>query len=946
MKKLLLFLLTLLTFNLYSQKEANTWYFGRNAGIDFNTSPPSALTDGKLNTDEGCSTISDENGNLLFYSDGIKVWTARHELMRYSDGRIADNLQGNPSSSQSGLIVPNPEDKNIYYIFTVGTDFVGNSGYPRNPGFNYYTVDIDKGDGGEIIAGPINLSDGRDAAWSEKISAVQGKDCTEFWILSIVQDTFYAYKIDKNGIDSSNPITSPSSYFLNDKRGYLKVSPNGNKVALADFNPSGSLVLYDFDNLTGKIISNGVILTSPTQDGAPYGVEFSQESRKLYASNYSASSNSNKVFQFNLLTTDIAQSKTLITEQNGFRGALQLGPNQKIYFSLPGGSFLGAINNIEEEPNNVTYNPQEINLNGQISSQGLPPFIQSFFAPVNLIDTTTGNVLNNTNQTFCIGDSYMIEPELNLASSTYTWFKDGTEIAKTRILTTNNTNFGSGLYEVKIESTSECGKTYTGKIQINFEPKPSINKIPTYIQCDFDSNTVDGFASFNLESKEIELVNNTSNLVFDFFETSDITFQNPINKNNYTNTIATNHTVMVRVTNTITKCYQTELIDLQVNPTGLTSYNDEYLCELDKNTSDPDAKFSIGTNNSIFNFDSKTQQIINDSGGALSEATHNFEYYRTSNDASLQINQITPPYEDYLFKNNSDVYVRVSNKGVNSCEAVGRFKIFVEKIPAPQGNLDKSILCIDNPRMNPQLRTIELNADTGNSSDTYKWYLDGFLIPGETNAIHNANSAGEYKVEAYRVYPNINQPCIGYNTFYVKESNKALIVSIKSTDDNDNPINNKIEIIVNGIGDYEYALNSTSLSDFTKGDKNLTFTFTEIPPGLNSISIRDRNDCGIVSSEQISTIYFQRHLTPNGDTHNDTWNILGVDNDFYQSVNVQIFDRYGKLIKTITDKNDPGWDGIYNGKILPSNDYWYNAELLDINGKIRKKSGHFSLLRK
>ena len=73
MKKII-FLFTLLCTTLsFSQQEANTWYFGRNAGVDFNTSPPTALTDGTLNTLEGCSSFADSNGNVLFYSDGITV---------------------------------------------------------------------------------------------------------------------------------------------------------------------------------------------------------------------------------------------------------------------------------------------------------------------------------------------------------------------------------------------------------------------------------------------------------------------------------------------------------------------------------------------------------------------------------------------------------------------------------------------------------------------------------------------------------------------------------------------------------------------------------------------------------------------------------------------------------------------------------------------------------
>lgn len=949
MKKTLLLLVLFTSFTIHSQKEANFWFFGRNAGINFNNNIVTSLNNGLLNTDEGCSSIADENGNLLFYSDGINVWTKNHELMKYSSGSLANNLQGNPSSTQSGLIVPNPENKDIYYIFTVGTDYVGNNSiYPINPGFNFYTIDISKGDGGEITNGPINLSDGKDLDWSEKVTAVQGKDCTEFWILSIVQNTFYAYKIDKDGVKSTTPVISLSSYFLNDKRGYLKASPDGTKVALADFtnDRSGRFVLYDFNNVTGKITSNGQILTNDPSDGSPYGVEFSQNSTKLYTSTYTQNNSSFNIIQYDLLNTNISSTKTTVWSGIGYRGALQLGPDGKIYASIPDKTHLGAIQNPEDAAANIIFNPNAVFLEGAISSQGLPPFIQSFFAPVNIVNTATNEILTNATQIFCIGETYEIEPEKNDLTDTYTWYKDGAEIATTRSLTIDSTNFGSGLYDVKIESTSDCKKTFTGKVQIYFEPKPTINNIPTYIQCDFDSNPVDGFTSFNLQHLENNLVNDATNILFDFFETSDNNFLSPLNKINYTNSVSINHSIVVRATNTITNCYQTATINLQVNPTGLTSYTDEYIPELDENVLTLDAQFSIGSNDGIFDFSLKTQQIITNSSGALSEITHDFQYYRTPEDASLQINQILPPYEDDLFINNSDIYVRISNKGANSCEAVGNFKIFVEKIPTPQGDLNETILCIDNPKKTPQLQSVLLNADTGIITDTYKWYLNNILISSETSAIHNATSAGEYKVEAYRNHPNITNPYIGYNTFFVKESNQALVVKITSVDDNDILNNNKIEITIDGIGDYEYALNSTNLSDFVKGDENLSHTFTNIPPGLNTISIRDRNGCGITSSNQISIIYFQRHFTPNNDGYNDTWNILGINNNYYTVVNVQIFNRYGKLIKKITDKNSTGWDGTYNGTVLPSNDYWYNAKLINVNGLVREKNGHFSLLKK
>lgn len=959
MKKLLIIFFLSTVSLLFAQKEANYWYFGRKAGIDFSSGTPVTLSDGKITTEEGCSSISDKNGNLLFYSDGIKVYTKSHELMKYSDGRLANDLQGNPSSTQSGLIVPNPENKKLYYLFTIGTDYVGNNlGLPINPGFNYYTIDISKGNGGEIIAGPFNLTDGRNLLWSEKVTAVQGDNCNEIWILSVVQNTFYAYKINKNGV-SNSPVVSQTSFSLRDKRGYLKVSPDGQKIALADYNAglnqqsnsfqigNSQLILFDFNTSTGKVSNGYVSLINPLSDGAPYGVEFSQQSNKLYTATHDGTNS--KIFQFDVTNQDIVSTKTLINEKTGFRGALQLAPDSKIYATVPisyqeGTQYLDVIENPDAQANDVTYTSNAIKLNG-VSTQGLPPFIQSFFAPTKIINVTTNEVLNSTNQYFCIGEGYTIRPQINDPTATFIWLKDNIEIAKTSSLTVTNNNFGSGLYEVRIQSASECKKTFTGKVKVSFEPKPLLTKIPPYIQCDFDSNPLDGYTSFNLQSKESELMSDTSNINFEFFEVSDTSFSSPLNKINYTNTVATNHKILVKATNTNTGCYQTEIINLEVNATSPDTFNDENICELDKNALNSNAKFSIGTDNGFLDFSIKTKKIIDNSGNALSLATHNFQYYQTAQDASLQTNEIIPPYEDDLFTNNSKVFVRISNKNTNACETFGSFKIFIEKLPIPKGDLNERILCVGNPKNNLQTQFIELNADTGLASDTYKWYVNGNLITKSNSAIHKATIAGEYKVEAYRKHPNINN-CIGYNTFYVKESNKALVVNVKTKDNQGRSEKNSIEIFVEGIGDYEYALNSTNLSDFKKGTKNLSFNFTDIKPGLNRIYIRDRNECGITATKEISIIYFQRHFSPNEDGYLDRWNVLGINNDFYDIVSISIFNRQGVLLKKITNKSDSGWNGRLNGQLLPSNDYWFTAKLIDKNGLIREETGHFSLIRR
>ena len=958
MKKVLIVLLFLTSVTIYAQKEANFWYFGKNAGLDFSSGNPVVLNDGQLSTLEGCSTISDKTGKLLFYSDGTTVYDSTHQIMKYTNGSLANDLRGNPSSTQSALVVPHPTDVNIYYLFTVGTN--------QNSGLNLYTVDISKNNGlGEIINGPVDLSDGKDRGWSEKVTAVQGDDCNTIWILSVVNNEFYAYKIDGNGVDTGNPIKSLTNYALKDRRGYLKVSPDGKKIALADFRNNGALVLYNFDASNGTVSNLGTILASSAGDGAHYGIEFSQSSSKLYTSTYDGTNN--KLFQFDLTQNNIASSKNLIHSQIGYRGGLQLAPDGKIYAAVPvsyqnGTQFLDVIENPEEVAANVTYTEDKIDLGQGEATQGLPPFIQSFFSPVKILDSDTKSVdLTLGTQQVCIGDSFSFEPELvGIAGSTFKWTKTGDPAVNinTRKITIDNTNFGSGIYNLEMTINDACGRVqkYNGSVEILFVPKPTIIAVPVYEQCDIDANTVDGITTFNLQTKESELTNNDLNLSVTFFETTDINFTSPINnKTNYRNTVSTNngnHKLVARITNNTTGCFEDGVLELKVNASSLNTYPDLYVCETDLNATNPNPRNSNGSGDGFYNFELKTADIIANSNGAFTSAIHDFKYYRTENDAVLQTNEIVAPYEDDVFTDNSDVFVRVSTKNSNACSGIGRFKIFINTRPIPQGNTDTMYLCVNNPIDNPQQITIDLNGDTGNPTDTYQWFLNGNKITGATKPIYKANVQGTYKVEAYTAYlndvnnPNDDSSCTGYNSFTVVESNKALVVSTELKDNQDNPETNTLTIKISGIGNYEYALNSTNLADFEKSAENLSFSYDDIKPGLNTVYVRDVNGCGTVSSQKLSFIFTQRHFSPNNDGIYDTWNIIGTNNSFYKSVRVEIFDRYGKVVGLITDKNSNGWDGTYNGSKLPSNDYWFNAVLEDINGNIRKETGHFSLLRK
>ena len=95
------------------QKYNNNWVFGIEAGIDFNTNPPTKRLNDSIQSPEGCTTISDPNtGELLFYSDGDTIYNRNHQVMPNGIG-----LGGHYSTTQGVLAVPDPGNLNKYYLF-------------------------------------------------------------------------------------------------------------------------------------------------------------------------------------------------------------------------------------------------------------------------------------------------------------------------------------------------------------------------------------------------------------------------------------------------------------------------------------------------------------------------------------------------------------------------------------------------------------------------------------------------------------------------------------------------------------------------------------------------------------------------------------------------------------------------------------------------------------
>jgi gliding motility-associated-like protein len=196
---------------------------------------------------------------------------------------------------------------------------------------------------------------------------------------------------------------------------------------------------------------------------------------------------------------------------------------------------------------------------------------------------------------------------------------------------------------------------------------------------------------------------------------------------------------------------------------------------------------------------------------------------------------------------------------------------------------------------------------------------------GETTSEIQINEPGNYTVSV----TNTNG-CSKTRTLTVLPSDTASIEMIEVIDGIEN---NTVTVTVSGEGDYEYALDSPLT---TYQDSNL---FSMVTPGFHTIYVRDKNGCGIVENN-ISVIGFPKFFTPNGDGFNDTWHVYGINTPNQINSEVYIFDRFGKLLTQI-NAFDGGWDGTFNGALLPNSDYWFSVKLPDN----RTFTGHFTLKR-
>jgi outer membrane protein OmpA-like peptidoglycan-associated protein len=353
----------------YAQSQANIWYFGNFAGLDFSSGTPVALTDGQLSTEEGCVTICDRNGALLFYTNGVSVWNKHHKVMPNGTA-----LYGSPSSTSSGVVIRHPGDENLFYLFTVAAE-------ADTAGLRYSMIDIRLDSArGDVIKDRLNLK--LKTPVTEKLSAALHRNGKDYWILAHEwkNNRFLAYLITATGLQPEPVVSEVGGVHDGAKlntQGFMKLNPDGTNIALA-MEETGVLELFDFDNQAG-VVSKPIPMSLP-KDKFIYGIEFSPNGSLLYVSGAGAG----EVYQYNLQAgseDSVRASAVMVgkTEPKTWVGALQIATDGKIYFTVYKQAYLGAI----EKPNVVGmecgFNQNVVSLAGKLGTLGLPTFSQNFF---------------------------------------------------------------------------------------------------------------------------------------------------------------------------------------------------------------------------------------------------------------------------------------------------------------------------------------------------------------------------------------------------------------------------------------------------------------------------------------------------------------------------------------------------------------------------------------
>jgi len=497
---------------------------------------------------------------------------------------------------------------------------------------------------------------------------------------------------------------------------------------------------------------------------------------------------------------------------------------------------------------------------------------------------------------------------------------------------TNYTNTDIPLQTLYVRVTNDT----TGCFAIvNFDvivnTLPEATPVPTLIACELNTDEIYAF-DLEVQSDLIRGAQSSSIYLVTYHETSTDAISG-VNSlvSPYMNT-SNPQTLYVNVTNSITGCQNTTVeFDVEVlEAAQATSPAEPYaLCDDNVETdNDP-------TNDSVL-FDLTTQdtEVLN----GQDPSNYLVRYFASQIDADQDQFELPSIYQNAV--NPQVIFARVDNNTqvidqtgtlVDSSVCYETAPLILMVNPLPFVDIeDEYVLCVDT-NGTEVLGPLEIETGLSDLEFIFIWRDDyGTIV--ETASSYVPTQGGVYTLEVFDALL-ATQCAAPIEVFTVIESSPPTVTAVVTTQAFANT--HIIQATATGLGDYEYNIDQGPWQDIG--------LFVGVNPGERIVNVRDLNGCG-VGQAIVYVIDYPKYFTPNGDGYHDTWNIVGVSDQFNSKI--QIFDRYGKLLKEIRPSSGDGWDGTYNGALLPSSDYWFVLSYNQlVTGEPTLLNAHFTLKR-
>jgi gliding motility-associated-like protein len=472
----------------------------------------------------------------------------------------------------------------------------------------------------------------------------------------------------------------------------------------------------------------------------------------------------------------------------------------------------------------------------------------------------------------------------------------------------------------------------------------TVNPLPIVVQpltpyraC--DDNT-DGIAVFDLTNPQLAIAilgatQLPTNYTISYYLTAaganplTNTGETPLS-NNYTNVTPNAETIYIRVVNNTTGCVNTGALPLAVEQYA-TATGPQIFNQCDSYTDPYDGV-------ELIDLTTYAPAILNGQDPTIFLVS----YYTSLADAQAGTNALTLA-EAQAYQTDADtdtIWVKVENSSnliTPFCNAITTIAITVEPLPKPNITSPTNNICVDYAT-NVLLSGLTLDSGISNTGYTFVWSLGGTVIPGANASTYDITTVapGDYTVVATST-SSLACESIFSNTFNVIQSGPPQLSNPAYTVSNPFDDNQFIVVNVVGFGQYEFSLDN--------GPFQINNVFENVSLGSHTITIRDvkgNTSCGEIVIGGVQTINYPHYFTPNGDGIHDTWNVVGLENE--PRAKLYIFDRYGKLLKQLSTTGN-GWDGTYNGYLLPSTDYWFKIEFPNLKSEWKEFKSHFSLKR-